>query len=42
MFFDGYKRENVVKYRKIFLSKMKSLLAYFVKFSDNESILSKV
>lgn len=32
----------MVEYKKIFLSEMKSLLFYFVKFSDNEFIFPKV
>ena len=42
MFFDGHERKDVVEYRETFLSEMKSLLPYFVEFSDNGSILSKV
>ncbi len=42
MFFDGYEREDVVEYRETFLSEMKSLLPYFVEFSDDGSILPKV
>ena len=41
VFFDGHEREDVVEYRETFLSKMKSLLPYFVEFSDNGSILPK-
>lgn len=32
----------MIKYGQIFLSKIKSLLFYFVKFCNNRSILSKV
>ena len=32
----------MVEYREIFLSKMKSLLSYFIKFSNNRFILPKV
>ncbi len=32
----------MVEYKETFLSKIKSLLLYFVEFSDNRFILSKV
>ena len=32
----------MVEYREIFLNKIKSLLSYFVEFSDDGSILLKV
>lgn len=32
----------MVEYKKIFLSKIESLLSYFVKFFNNRSVLSKV
>lgn len=32
----------MVKYKKIFLNKIKLLLLYFMKFFDNRSILSKI
>lgn len=32
----------MVKYKKTFLNKIKSLLSYFVKFSNNRSILPKI
>ena len=32
----------MLEYKKTFLSEMKSLLPYFVRFSDDESIFSKV
>ena len=31
----------MIEYRETFLNKMKSLLPYFVKFSDDGSMLSK-
>ncbi len=40
--FDEHKQENVMEYRETFLSEMKSLLPYFVEFSDDGSILPKV
>lgn len=40
-FFDGHKREDVVKYKKMFLEKIKALSPYFVKFDKNGLILSK-
>ncbi len=42
VFFYGHERENVMEYRETFLSDMKSLLPYFVEFSDDGSILPKV
>lgn len=42
VFFDGHEREDVVEYRETFLNEMKSLLPYFVEFSNNGSILPKV
>lgn len=42
VFFDEYEQKDVVKYQKIFLNKIQSLLSYFVKFSNNRSILPKV
>lgn len=32
----------MVKYKKIFLSEIKSLLSYFIKFSNNKFMLSKI
>ena len=32
----------MLEYKKTFLSEIKSLLPYFVRFSDDESILPKV
>lgn len=42
MFFDGYKEKDVIEYKKIFLSEIKSFLPFFVKFFDDRSILFKV
>ena len=42
VFFNGYEREDVVEYRKIFLNKMKSLLPYFVGFSNDGFMLPKI
>lgn len=42
MFFDGHKRKDVVKYKKIFFNEIKSLLPHFVKFSDEKFILPKL
>lgn len=42
MFFYRHKQKDVIEYRKIFLSKIKSLLPYFIEFSNNGSILPKV
>ena len=42
VFFYEYEREDVMEYRETFLSEMKSLLPYFVEFSDDRSILSHV
>ena len=42
VFFYGHERNDMVEYRETFLSEIKSLSPYFVKFSDNGSILSKV
>ena len=42
VFFYGHERKDMVEYRETFPSEMKSLLPYFVKFSDNGSILSKI
>lgn len=41
MFSDGHEREDVVEYRETFLDEMKSLLPYFVEFSDDGSMLPK-
>ena len=41
VFLNRHERKNVLKYRKTFLSEIKSLLPYFVEFFDNGSILSK-
>ena len=38
VFFDGHEREDVVEYRKTFLDEMKSLLPYFVEFSDGSML----
>lgn len=40
-FFDGYEREDVVEYRRIFLEEMKALLPYIVEFEEDGTILSK-
>lgn len=32
----------MLKYKKIFLNKIKLLLSYFIKFSDNKSMLLKI
>ncbi len=42
IFFYRREQKNVVEYRETFLSEMKSLLPYFVEFSDDRSILPKV
>lgn len=42
VFFDEHEWKDVVEYKKTFPSKMKSLLPYFVEFSNNRSILPKV
>lgn len=42
VFFHEHKRKDGIKYKMIFLCKIKSLLSYFIEFSDNRSILSKV
>ena len=42
VFFDWHEQEDVLEYREKFLSEMKSLLSYFVEFSDDGSILPKV
>lgn len=42
VFFDGHKQKLVVEYREIFLNEMKSLLLYFVEFSNDKSMLSKI
>lgn len=42
MFIDGYECENIVEYRKTFFKKMKILLAYLLKFFEDDSILKKV
>ena len=42
VFFEGHERKDVVEYRETFLVKMKSLLPYFVEFSNDGSILPKV
>lgn len=39
VFFDGHEREDV---RKRFLDEMKSLLPYFVEFSEDGSMLPKI
>ena len=41
VFFDRYEREDVIEYREIFFDEIKFLLPYFVKFSDDRSILPK-
>lgn len=41
VFFDAHEREGVVEYRETFLNEMKSLLLYFVEFSDDGSMLLK-
>lgn len=41
IFFDGHERADVVESRKSFLDKMKSLLPYFVEFSENGLMVSK-
>lgn len=33
--------KNMVKYKKIFLDKMKSLFSYLIKFFENSSIIPK-
>ena len=42
VFFDGHEKEDVVEYRETFLDEMKSLLPYFVEFSDDGSMLPKI
>lgn len=42
VFFDRHEREDVVEYRETFLSEIKSLLPYFLEFSNDGSILPKV
>ena len=42
VFFYGHERKDVVEYVKTFLTEIKSLLPYFVEFSNDESILPKV
>ena len=41
VFFDRHKRKNIVKYKEIFLSEIKSLLPYFMEFSKDGLILPK-
>ena len=41
MFIDGHEHADIVKYRKAFFEEMRLLLPYFVKFSNNCSILEK-
>lgn len=44
VFVYGHERKDVVEYREIFLNflnEMKSILSYFVEFSDNRSMLPK-
>lgn len=38
VFFDGHKYKDVVKYQKIFLEEMKSLLSYLIEFEENSII----
>lgn len=40
-FFDGHKREDVIKYKKTFLKEMKVLSPYFVELGEDGSILPK-
>lgn len=35
MFFNKHKQKNVIIYKKIFIIKIKLLLSYFAKFSNN-------
>ena len=42
IFFIKYKQKNVFKYKKIFLSKIKSLLFYFIKFFKDGLIFFKI
>lgn len=41
VFFDEYKRKDVVEYQEIFLEEIKALLLYFVEFKEDGTILSK-
>ena len=41
-FFDGHERKDVVEYRETLLNEIKSLLPYFVEFSDDGPMLPKV
>lgn len=40
-FFDIYKCENIVKYKKRSLDKIKALSSYFIEFDKSRSILPK-
>lgn len=42
MVFYKHEREDLIEYRETFLSEMKSLLPYFVEFSDDGSPLPVV
>lgn len=41
VFFDGHERKDMIEYKKSFLDKIKSLLPYLVRFSEDESMLPK-
>lgn len=41
-FFNSHKYKDMIKYRKRFLNEVKARLPYFVQFSENGSMLSKV
>lgn len=41
MFINRHEREDVVKYKKIFLEEIKLFLPYFVEFSEDGSIQEK-
>ena len=42
VFFDGHEQKDMVEYKERFLSEMKSLLPYFVEFSEDGSMLPKI
>ena len=41
VFINGHEHKDVVEYKKTFLKEIKLLLTYFLKFSEDGSILEK-
>lgn len=41
-FLNKHKQKDIIKYKQIFLEKMKLFLSYFIQFFNNRSILLKI